>query len=114
MGPEKTEDLLRGWTPISCKGQVKQIKAWLKNQSILSKDRKGKLAQGKDNNPVQAPQASKKKNPPQQVPNKEKQSPKRNQKGKAKYKWKDLTHRNTEFQRERRKPCKMCSIWQEL
>ncbi|MBW0554133.1 hypothetical protein O181_093848 [Austropuccinia psidii MF-1] len=55
-----------------------------------------------------------KKNQPQQVPNKEKQSPKSNQKGKAKSKWKSLTHRITKFQRERRKPCKMCSIWQEL
>ncbi|MBW0509664.1 hypothetical protein O181_049379 [Austropuccinia psidii MF-1] len=57
MGPEKTEELLRGWTPMSFKGQVQQIKAWLKNQSMLSEDQK-KLAQGKDNRPVEAPQAS--------------------------------------------------------
>ncbi|MBW0536123.1 hypothetical protein O181_075838 [Austropuccinia psidii MF-1] len=81
MGPEKIEELLRGYTLMSWKGQVKQIKAWLKNQNMLSEDQKQKLAQGKDNSPVEAPQVSKSKNPPQQVPNKDKQTPKRNQKG---------------------------------
>ncbi|MBW0463755.1 hypothetical protein O181_003470 [Austropuccinia psidii MF-1] len=47
MGPEKTEELWKGWTPMSCKGQVQQIKSWLK-----------KLDQGQDNTPVEAPQAS--------------------------------------------------------
>ncbi|MBW0583619.1 hypothetical protein O181_123334, partial [Austropuccinia psidii MF-1] len=93
MGPEKTEELLRGWTSISCKGKVQQIKAWLKNQSILSEDQKKKLDQGKDKSPVEAPQSSARKNWPQQVPNKDKQTPKSNQKekrkakGKAKSKW---------------------------
>ncbi|MBW0565331.1 hypothetical protein O181_105046 [Austropuccinia psidii MF-1] len=69
------------------------IKAWLKNQSVLSEDQKKKLAQRKDNSPVEAPQASTGKNPPQKVPNKEKQTPNSNQegkqeaKGKAKSKW---------------------------
>ncbi|MBW0512575.1 hypothetical protein O181_052290 [Austropuccinia psidii MF-1] len=57
MGPEKTEELPKGWTLISCKGQVQQIKAWFKSQSMLSEDQKKNLAQGKDNNPVEAPQA---------------------------------------------------------
>ncbi|MBW0533647.1 hypothetical protein O181_073362 [Austropuccinia psidii MF-1] len=89
MGPEKTEELLRGWTSISCKGQVQQIKAWLKNQRILSEDQKKKLAQGKDNSPVEASQSSESKNWPQQVPKKDKKTPKSNQedKKKAKYKW---------------------------
>ncbi|MBW0519928.1 hypothetical protein O181_059643 [Austropuccinia psidii MF-1] len=65
MGPEKTEELLRGWTPMSCKGQVQQIKAWLKNKSMLSEDQRKKLAKGKDNSPVEAPQASTSKNMPQ-------------------------------------------------
>ncbi|MBW0558463.1 hypothetical protein O181_098178 [Austropuccinia psidii MF-1] len=88
MGPEKTEEPLNGWTSMSCKGQVQQIKSWLKNQSMLSEDQK-KLAQGKDNTPVEAPQATTSKNLPQQVPNKPKQTPKTNQKGKqkAKPKW---------------------------
>ncbi|MBW0497354.1 hypothetical protein O181_037069 [Austropuccinia psidii MF-1] len=34
-GPEKTEDLLRGWTPISCKGQFQKIKAWLKPKHVF-------------------------------------------------------------------------------
>ncbi|MBW0509173.1 hypothetical protein O181_048888 [Austropuccinia psidii MF-1] len=94
MGPEETEELLRGWTPMSFKGQVQQIKAWWKNQSMLSEDQKKRLAQGKNNSPVEAPQASTSKNPPQQVPNKDKQAPKSNQKGnkkakgKSKSKWK--------------------------
>ncbi|MBW0537645.1 hypothetical protein O181_077360 [Austropuccinia psidii MF-1] len=93
MGPEKTEELLRGWTPMSCKGQVKQLKAWLKNQSMLSEDQKKKLAQGKDNSPVEAPQASTSKTLPQKVPNRDKKPPKsikkgkQMAKGKAKYKW---------------------------
>ncbi|MBW0586673.1 hypothetical protein O181_126388 [Austropuccinia psidii MF-1] len=87
MGPENKEELLRCWTPMSCKGQVQQIKAWFKNQSMFSEDQKKKLAQGKDNSPVEAPQASTSNNLPQQVPNKDKQTPKRNQKGKAKSKW---------------------------
>ncbi|MBW0541101.1 hypothetical protein O181_080816 [Austropuccinia psidii MF-1] len=88
MCPEKTEDILRDWTPMSCKGQVQQIKAWFKNQSMLSEDQKKKLAQGKDNSPVEAPQASTRKSLPQQVPNKGKKTPKNNQKGKKKAKGK--------------------------
>ncbi|MBW0563047.1 hypothetical protein O181_102762 [Austropuccinia psidii MF-1] len=86
MGPEKTEELLKGLTPMSCKGQVQQIKAWLKNHSMLSEDQKKKLAQGKENSPVEAPQASTSKNSPQQVPDMPKQTPKTNQKGKQKAK----------------------------
>ncbi|MBW0508857.1 hypothetical protein O181_048572 [Austropuccinia psidii MF-1] len=93
MGPEKTEELWNGWTPMSCKGQVQKIKALLKNQSMLSEDQKKKLAQGKENSPVEAPQDSTSKNLPQQAPNKPKETPKTNQKGKqkekgkAKHKW---------------------------
>ncbi|MBW0580666.1 hypothetical protein O181_120381 [Austropuccinia psidii MF-1] len=76
MGPEKTEELLKGWTPMSCKGQVQPIKSWLKNQSMLSEDQKKKLGQGKENILVEAPQASTRKNPPQKIPNKPKQTPK--------------------------------------
>ncbi|MBW0541627.1 hypothetical protein O181_081342 [Austropuccinia psidii MF-1] len=89
MGPEKTEDFMRGWKPMYCKGQVQQIKAWLKNQSILSEDQKKKLAQAKENSKVESPQASTSKNLPQQVPNKEEQESKRNQKGKKKAKGKE-------------------------
>ncbi|MBW0500677.1 hypothetical protein O181_040392 [Austropuccinia psidii MF-1] len=47
------------------------------------------LAQGKDNSPVEAPQAFTSKNMPQKVPNKANQAPKSNYKGKkkAKSKW---------------------------
>ncbi|MBW0572130.1 hypothetical protein O181_111845 [Austropuccinia psidii MF-1] len=55
---------------------------------MLSQDQKKKLAQGKENSPVEAPQASTSKNLPQQVPNKPKQTPKTNQKGKQKAKGK--------------------------
>ncbi|MBW0510413.1 hypothetical protein O181_050128 [Austropuccinia psidii MF-1] len=67
FGPEKTGDLLKGCTLISCKGKVQKIKAWLENQCILSEDQKKKLAQKKENSPVEAPQASTSNNPPQQV-----------------------------------------------
>ncbi|MBW0521768.1 hypothetical protein O181_061483 [Austropuccinia psidii MF-1] len=93
MGPKKSEELLKGWTPMYCKGQVQKIKAWLKNQSMLSEDQKKKLAKGKENSQVEAPQTSTSRNPPQQVPKKPKKTPKTNQKGnqkakgKAKPKW---------------------------
>ncbi|MBW0566229.1 hypothetical protein O181_105944 [Austropuccinia psidii MF-1] len=52
---------------------------------MLSEDQK-KLTQGKENSPVEASQASKSKNPPQQLPTKDKKTPKSNQKGKKKAK----------------------------
>ncbi|MBW0533127.1 hypothetical protein O181_072842 [Austropuccinia psidii MF-1] len=55
---------------------------------MLSEDPKKKLAKGKENSPVEAPQASTRKNPLQQVPNKPKKTPKTNQKGKQKAKGK--------------------------
>ncbi|MBW0510176.1 hypothetical protein O181_049891 [Austropuccinia psidii MF-1] len=87
MGPEKTEELMKGWTPMSSKGQVQQIKSWLKNQSMLSEDQKKKLTQGEGNSQVEDPQASTSKNPPQKVPNKPKKTPKTSHKGKEKPKW---------------------------
>ncbi|MBW0569486.1 hypothetical protein O181_109201 [Austropuccinia psidii MF-1] len=60
---------------------------------MLSENQKKKLAQGKENSPVGAPQAFTSKNQPQKVPNKPKQTPKTNQKvkqkakGKAQPKW---------------------------
>ncbi|MBW0560245.1 hypothetical protein O181_099960 [Austropuccinia psidii MF-1] len=71
---------------MCCKGQFQHIQSWLKNQSMLSEDQKKKLAQQKENSQVEAPQASKSKNWPQQVPNKPKKTAKTNQKGKQKEK----------------------------
>ncbi|MBW0573083.1 hypothetical protein O181_112798 [Austropuccinia psidii MF-1] len=87
MGPKKPEDLLRGWTPISCKGQLQQIKAFLKHQIRLSGGHKKKLAQGKENIPVEDPQAFTSKNQCQKSAKKGKASPKeqseREEKGKV-------------------------------
>ncbi|MBW0593798.1 hypothetical protein O181_133513 [Austropuccinia psidii MF-1] len=106
MGPENTEELLKGWTPMSCKGHVQQMKAWLKNQSMLSEDQKKKLAQGKDSTPVEAPQASTRKNMPQPVPNKPKQTPKTNNKGKQKEKEKAKPKWNKPYPQNYRIPKK--------
>ncbi|MBW0516748.1 hypothetical protein O181_056463 [Austropuccinia psidii MF-1] len=73
---------------MSCKGQVQQTKAWLKNQSMLPDDQKEQLAQEKENTPVEGPQASTNKSLPQKVPNKPKQTQKTNQKEKPKAKLK--------------------------
>ncbi|MBW0593536.1 hypothetical protein O181_133251 [Austropuccinia psidii MF-1] len=119
MGPEKTEDLLMGWTPMSVKGQVQQIKAWLKNQSMLSEDQKKKLAQGKENSPVEAP-----KHPPAKIRlNKCQTSPSKpqiptrrasnRQRERQSPSGTSLTLRITESQRRKRQPWTMCSIWQE-
>ncbi|MBW0525692.1 hypothetical protein O181_065407 [Austropuccinia psidii MF-1] len=43
LGPEKTIELLGGWSPLSCKDKVKKIKNWLKNQSLVSIDQKKEL-----------------------------------------------------------------------
>ncbi|MBW0511579.1 hypothetical protein O181_051294 [Austropuccinia psidii MF-1] len=40
---EKTIEPLGGWSPLSCKNNVKKIKNWLKNQSLLSVDKNKKL-----------------------------------------------------------------------
>ncbi|MBW0470271.1 hypothetical protein O181_009986 [Austropuccinia psidii MF-1] len=104
--PRKDSRLSEGLDTHVCKGKVQEIKAWLKNQSILSEDQK------KEKSPVEAPQASTSKNPPQQVSRKGKkaqrarkrQSPSR----------KSLTFRAPVFQRNKINPWKMCSIWKEL
>ncbi|MBW0589234.1 hypothetical protein O181_128949 [Austropuccinia psidii MF-1] len=106
VGPENTEDLLKGWKPMSCKGKVQQVKSWLKNQSMLSEDQKKKLAQGKENSPVEAPQASTNKNPPQKVPSKPKQAPKTNEKGKQKAKGKAKPKWNKPYPQNYRIPKK--------
>ncbi|MBW0561699.1 hypothetical protein O181_101414 [Austropuccinia psidii MF-1] len=43
LGQQKTIELLGGWIPFSCKGKVKKIKNWLKNQSLLSIEQKKEL-----------------------------------------------------------------------
>ncbi|MBW0525950.1 hypothetical protein O181_065665 [Austropuccinia psidii MF-1] len=106
MGTEKTEELLKGWTPMSCKGQVQQIRSWLKTQIMLSEDQMKKLAQGKENIPVEAPQASTSRNSPQQVPNKPKKTPETNQKGKKKAKGKENPKCNKPYLQNYRTPKK--------
>ncbi|MBW0569302.1 hypothetical protein O181_109017 [Austropuccinia psidii MF-1] len=73
---------------------------------MLSEDQKKKLAQGKENSPVEAPQASTSKNPPQQVPSKPKQAPKTNQKGKQKAKGKEKPKWNKPYLQNYRIPKK--------
>ncbi|MBW0554011.1 hypothetical protein O181_093726 [Austropuccinia psidii MF-1] len=103
-GPRKDRRTSEGWTPMSCNGQVQQIKSWLKNQSMLSVDQKKRLAQGKDNSAVEAPQARTSK--PQRAIRRA--SKRQNPSGTS------LTHRTIEFPRKGRQPWTMCSIWQEL
>ncbi|MBW0464978.1 hypothetical protein O181_004693 [Austropuccinia psidii MF-1] len=59
--PEKTEDLLKGWTPISVKGKVQQIKAWLKHQSKLSEDQRKQMAQKESQQPFYRQESPKEK-----------------------------------------------------
>ncbi|MBW0510810.1 hypothetical protein O181_050525 [Austropuccinia psidii MF-1] len=88
MGPKKREELLSGWTLMSCEGQVQQIKAWSKNQSMLSEDQKRKLAQGKDNSQVEAPQASTSKKYASKSAKQVQENPKEQSEGQAKGKGK--------------------------
>ncbi|MBW0478602.1 hypothetical protein O181_018317 [Austropuccinia psidii MF-1] len=73
LGTEKTEDLLKVWTPMPCKGQVQKINSWFKNKIIWSEYQQKELSQKKENSPEEAPQASTSKNLPQPVPNKGKE-----------------------------------------
>ncbi|MBW0493035.1 hypothetical protein O181_032750 [Austropuccinia psidii MF-1] len=93
LGQEKTIDLLRGWSPSSCKDKVKKIKNWLKSQSPLSADQKKelKMTPALEEVPVgstsskAAPEASKEK---PKGPQKMKKRPKNHQgKGKGKENW---------------------------
>ncbi|MBW0574647.1 hypothetical protein O181_114362 [Austropuccinia psidii MF-1] len=43
LGQEKTIELLEGWSPLSFKDKLKNIKNWLKNQSLLSIDQQKEL-----------------------------------------------------------------------
>ncbi|MBW0501695.1 hypothetical protein O181_041410 [Austropuccinia psidii MF-1] len=43
LGQEKTIELLGGWSPFSCKDKFKKINNLLKNQGLLSIDKKKKL-----------------------------------------------------------------------
>ncbi|MBW0573506.1 hypothetical protein O181_113221 [Austropuccinia psidii MF-1] len=87
LGPEKTQELLKGWKLKFSKGKVKKAKALLKNKVTLSGDQKRELAQKKDNSHVEASQASTSKNPPQKVPNTGKKAPKKKAKQKQKGKF---------------------------
>ncbi|MBW0566474.1 hypothetical protein O181_106189 [Austropuccinia psidii MF-1] len=73
---------------------------------MLSEYQKKKLAQGKENTPVEAPQASTSKIPPQPGPNKPKQTPKTNQKGKQKAKGKAKPKWNKPYPQNYRIPKK--------
>ncbi|MBW0505452.1 hypothetical protein O181_045167 [Austropuccinia psidii MF-1] len=114
MGPEKTEEFLRGWTPISYKGQVQQIKAWLKAKAFYQRTKRRSwpkertTALWKLSNPPQAriglKKCKKMTSRPQRAIRRERQ----NTCGTI------LTHRITEFQITQRQPWPMYSIWQEL
>ncbi|MBW0541285.1 hypothetical protein O181_081000 [Austropuccinia psidii MF-1] len=61
--------------------------ACLKGKGNFSENKKKELAEKKAKSPVEAPEDSKCKNMPYQVPDRGKKAPKSNKKGKAKYKW---------------------------
>ncbi|MBW0525352.1 hypothetical protein O181_065067 [Austropuccinia psidii MF-1] len=84
LGPEKKQELLQGSNPMSCKGQVQKIKAWLKTQRILPEDQKKGLSQKKDNIPVEAPKAPESAKIRKESP---KDQPEGKEKGKRKWKF---------------------------
>ncbi|MBW0497683.1 hypothetical protein O181_037398 [Austropuccinia psidii MF-1] len=92
---------------MSCKGQVQQIKAWLKNQSILSEDQKKELAQGKENSPVEAPQAPKSSKKVQASP-KDKSEVQAKGKGKGKVQVEQALPTELQNSKERKDSCGQC------
>ncbi|MBW0468072.1 hypothetical protein O181_007787 [Austropuccinia psidii MF-1] len=69
----------------------------MENELLPSKDQKKELAQKKDKSTVEALQDSKRKNLPQEEPNKGKQAPKGNQKGKQNSKKKGMLKWNKPY-----------------
>ncbi|MBW0557421.1 hypothetical protein O181_097136 [Austropuccinia psidii MF-1] len=93
LGQVKTIELLGGWCPLSCKYKVEKIKNLLKNQSLLSIDKKElfEMNPALEEGPVgstsskPAPETSKEK---LKGPQKKKKGPKNHQgKGKRKANW---------------------------
>ncbi|MBW0523976.1 hypothetical protein O181_063691 [Austropuccinia psidii MF-1] len=115
-GPRKDKDLLKGWTPISCKGQVQKIKDWLKNQSMLSEDQKRSwpkertTAQWKLPNPPQAKITLKRCQRRERNAQRTIRRESKRKRGSQSPSRKILTHRTTEFPRKRRQLWTMCSI----
>ncbi|MBW0540932.1 hypothetical protein O181_080647 [Austropuccinia psidii MF-1] len=107
MGPEKTEELLRGWTPMSCKGQVQQIKVGLKTKACCQRTRRRSRPR-KGQQPSEAPQASTSAKKRTSKPQREIRRESENLSGTS------LTHQITESPRRRRQPWTMCSRWKEL
>ncbi|MBW0492071.1 hypothetical protein O181_031786 [Austropuccinia psidii MF-1] len=94
LGQEKTIELLRDWSPFSCKEKVKKINNWLKNQNRLSIDQKKELEMTPDLEP-EGPVVSTSSKPALEVskdkpkgPEKKNRGPKNHQgKGKGKVDW---------------------------
>ncbi|MBW0501078.1 hypothetical protein O181_040793 [Austropuccinia psidii MF-1] len=80
LGQEKTIELLRGWSPFSCKGKVKIMKDWLKNQSLLSIDQREELEMTPGFE-TEAPVASTSSKPAPEVSNDKPKGPQNKQRG---------------------------------
>ncbi|MBW0591217.1 hypothetical protein O181_130932 [Austropuccinia psidii MF-1] len=94
-GPKNTEELLKGLTPMSCKGQVQQIKAWLKKPKHVIRGPKGEVGSREGKQPSGSSPSLNKQKSASKVPKNSQQTLKTNQKGnqkakeKAKPKWKN-------------------------
>ncbi|MBW0464226.1 hypothetical protein O181_003941 [Austropuccinia psidii MF-1] len=83
-GPRKDRRTSEGLDTHVLQGTIPTDKSLVEKPKNVIRGQKKKLDQGKENSPVEAPQASTSKNMLQQVPNKEKQTPRSNEKGKQK------------------------------
>ncbi|MBW0516155.1 hypothetical protein O181_055870 [Austropuccinia psidii MF-1] len=105
LGTKTKQELLKGWAPISCKGRFPKIEYWLITKTMVSEDQKKELVQ-RGNSPVEAPQASPIKNPPQQTPSTGRKAPNRNQKSNKKAKGKGKPKWNKPYLQNNRTPKK--------
>ncbi|MBW0501342.1 hypothetical protein O181_041057 [Austropuccinia psidii MF-1] len=84
LGKKKTIEFLGGWSPLACKDKVKEIKNWLKNKSLLAKDRNKEL----EMTPAlekEGPVASKSSKPAPEVSKNKPKEPQKKQRGPKNY-----------------------------
>ncbi|MBW0543960.1 hypothetical protein O181_083675 [Austropuccinia psidii MF-1] len=80
LGQEKTIELLGDWSPLSCKAEVKKIKNWLKNQSLLFIHQKKELEMTPDFE-TEVPVASTSSKPAPEVSKDKPKRPQKKQRG---------------------------------
>ncbi|MBW0564773.1 hypothetical protein O181_104488 [Austropuccinia psidii MF-1] len=108
-GPRKDRRSSEGLDTHVLQGTSPTDKSLVEKQNMLSEDQKKKLVQGKDNSPLEAPQASTSKTQPHKCQTRARKPQRtiRRARKRQNPSGTSLTHRITEFPKKRRQPWKM-------